>query len=197
MQVITNPTAIKVIQATRPYFLSGLYYAGMVSWFGYAASKNTLKADGAIIVLLTVSLAAFVFNVIMNRTYVPKRNSWFLNGCALTVLYNPLTLSIPYQLLTTMLSIGDRALNHSSNALYALALVTWAVWGIVFGTNRGNNIQPSNPLKLPIPPPIVLQELSKTFVGNLTPSTTASGVSTVYNIFSSIFNTVIRIVGLR
>jgi hypothetical protein len=156
-----------VKEIVKKHLPSTSFFAILTGYMAWAAATNLPRADYAIIVLLLTSYASYVATNRIAVTYSPDRNQRVSNEIAFRFIYSAIALSIFFQYLATKLSIGNQILDSDSTPLYVLALVTWAFWGVNVGNNRAIYSQNPVPDPLQITPPIAIQELSKTFVQNL------------------------------
>lgn len=169
---INRETEEKVKQFLHKYSFSMLCMGGLFSFMVPAALDNTLKVDGAIIVLLPTTVASFLATDRVAVTFRPSPNNYFRNELYLQLLFSATTISIIYQIVRSTVEIGSQNLKDSSDAVYGLGLFGWFLWAIIVGNNRALHCQPRGAtLQTLLTPPIATEEAAIAFTGTLIPRT--------------------------
>lgn len=169
--------ATKVGRVFKKYCLQSAFIIVLIPYMSWVATTNTLKADGAIILFLFMTLASCIGTDRLLNCYRPRlnaeernqriRQSRPLNELSLRLIYCTIWLPFIFQYLTSKISIGKGSLNSDSTALYVLSLLAWGSLGLALGNNLALSTQEHNTSTIPQTPPISLQVLMAPFIGNL------------------------------
>jgi hypothetical protein len=158
--------AEKAKAIAKKYFPTIIFFGAVVIFFSVAAAFDSARDGYAILTFLVTLLSSFVITDLVALGRERFKNYRVFNELVFRLLYGSIPLCIYYMLLSHLIKIGNRHLNHDSQALYGLQLTEWGLLGINMGNDRGVYIQPEIPGMLPITSPIAMTELTKAYVNN-------------------------------
>ncbi|MBA2369379.1 MAG: hypothetical protein H0V82_10215 [Candidatus Protochlamydia sp.] len=159
------PCTEKAKAVAKKYFPSIAFFGLLTIYFSVVAAFDSARDDYALLTFFVTMFASFVLTdlVALGRERFKEDNCVFNEG-VFRLLYGSVPLCIYYMLLSHLIKIGNRHLNHDSPALYGLQLAEWGALGINMGNDRAVYAQSEVPGMLPITSPIAMTELTKSFV---------------------------------
>jgi hypothetical protein len=155
----------KVKKFASSYIPNIAFFALMIGWMVYVASKVSPISEGAIAVFLVSTIISFIATdrTIAHRN--PRGDGPFSNEWYFRVVYAFISLSIYYQFLSMKVQIQDRNIDKNSPGIKtALQYFMWALYGMNFGNNAAIHLH--GRAWLPTIPPVMEQELVKRVIQN-------------------------------